>query len=70
MRVDQIAGLREAITTTRRSHPFAIDAFVVLPDHLHAVWTLPSGDSNFSMRWRLIKGRFARALPIGEFGER
>ena len=61
--VDQIALLREAVTTTRRSHPFTIDAFVVLPDHLHAIWTLPADDCDFSMRWRLIKSRFARALP-------
>jgi putative transposase len=35
---------------------------VVLPDHLHAVWTLPEADSDFSTRWRLIKSRFSRAL--------
>jgi putative transposase len=45
------------------NHPFTIDAFVVLPDHLHAVWTLPPGDCDVSTRWRLIKSRFARALP-------
>jgi len=64
--VDHIAMLREAIVTTRRSHPFAIDAFVVLPDHVHAVWTLPPGDRDFSLRWRLIKSRFATALPKQE----
>jgi putative transposase len=45
--VDQIAGLREAVAATRRRHPFSIDAFVILPDHLHAFWTLPSGGSDF-----------------------
>jgi putative transposase len=64
--VDHIAALREAVATTRRSYAFTIDAFVVLPDHLHAVWTLPPGDHDFSMRWRLIKSRFARALPKRE----
>jgi putative transposase len=64
--VDHIAILREAIVTTRRSHPFAIDAFVVLPDHVHAIWTLPPDDRDFSMRWRLIKSRFATALPKQE----
>jgi putative transposase len=39
--VDQIAGLRKAVATTRQDHRFTIDAFVVLPDHLHAVWTPP-----------------------------
>jgi putative transposase len=63
---DHIAALREAVATTRQNHPFTIDAFVVLPDHLHAVWTLPPGDSDFSTRWRLVKSRFARALPKQE----
>jgi REP element-mobilizing transposase RayT len=61
--VDRIACLREAVATTRRSHPFAIDVFLVLPDHLHTVWILPPGDSDFSTRWRLIVSRFAKALP-------
>jgi len=60
--VDHIATLREAVAMTRRGHPFMIDAMVVLPDHLHAVWTLPPGDCDFSTRWRLIKTCFARAL--------
>ena len=41
-------------------HPYKIDAFVLLPDHLHCIWTLPDNDSNFSSRWRLIKGAFSR----------
>ena len=64
--VDQIETLRGAVAATRRSHSFTIDAFVVLPDHLHAVWSLPEGDSDFSTSWRLIKNRFARALPKQE----
>jgi putative transposase len=40
--------LREAVRRVRRSRPFSIDAWVVLPDHLHAVWTLPPGDDDFS----------------------
>jgi putative transposase len=58
--------LREAVATTRRHHPFSIDAFVVLPDHLHAVWTPPPGDNDYSTRWRLIKSRFAKGLPKQE----
>jgi putative transposase len=61
--VDHIATLREAVAATRASHDFAIDAIVVLPDHLHAIWKLPPGDCDFSTRWRLIKTRFAKALP-------
>ena len=64
--VDHIEILREAVAATRQSRPFVIDAFVVLPDHLHAVWSLPPGDCDFSTRWRLIKNRFARVLPKRE----
>jgi putative transposase len=64
--VDHISILREAVAVTRQSHAFTIDAFVVLPDHLHAIWKLPPDDCDFSMRWRLIKNRFARALPKQE----
>lgn len=48
-------ALREAIEKTRISHPFQIDAWVLLPDHLHCIWTLPEGDADFSMRWSKIK---------------
>jgi putative transposase len=72
--IDYIATLREAVATTREDHPFTIDAFVVLPDHRHAIWSLPLGDSDFSTRWRLIKSRFARAragmFPEDWAGER
>jgi putative transposase len=65
--VDHVGLLKRAIAATRRKRPFVIDAFVILPDHLHAVWTLPPGDSDFSTRWRLIKSDFARALPQREW---
>jgi len=64
--VDHIDVLRAAVEKTRRRYPFVIDAIVVLPDHIHAVWTLPPGDADFSLRWRLIKSRFAQALPKQE----
>ncbi|MGE0259746.1 MAG: transposase [Alphaproteobacteria bacterium] len=64
--IDNIDALRAAFRETRFRHPFAIDAIVVLPDHLHAIWTLPEGDGDFGMRWSLIKARFSRALPGGE----
>src|SRR5437899_10646020 len=64
--VDHIGILREAIADTRQNYPFTIDAFVVLPDHLHAIWSLPCGDSDFSLRWRLIKNRFAKSMPKRE----
>ena len=49
------ASLREAITRTRTSYPFRINAWVLLPDHFHCIWTLPENDSNFQLRIRLIK---------------
>lgn len=48
-------ALREAIRQTRMTAPFDIDAWVLLPDHLHCIWTLPQGDADFSMRWSKIK---------------
>ena len=63
--VREIARLRKAVSVTRAERPFAIDAWVVLPDHLHAVWTLPEGDRDFSTRWRLIKSRFSMDLAPG-----
>ena len=64
--IDRIADLRSAVQYTRRRLPFVIDAMAILPDHLHAVWTLPSGDADFPLRWRLIKSHFSRRMPIGE----
>ena len=53
--VERIDTLREALRYVHTRHPFHIDAMVVLPDHLHAVWTLPPGDADYPMRWRLMK---------------
>jgi REP element-mobilizing transposase RayT len=50
---DHIEPLRAAFRITRLRHPFAIEAVVVLLDHLHAIWTLPEGDSDFAVRWSL-----------------
>lgn len=61
----EIARLREAVRLTRRERPFGISAWVVLPDHLHCIWDLPAGDRDYPTRWRLIKSRFSRGLPIG-----
>lgn len=64
--VDHVAVLREAVRYVKQRRPFAIDAWVVLPDHLHAVWTMPEGDVDYSSRWREIKKRFSKALPHTE----
>ncbi|MBA8884214.1 REP-associated tyrosine transposase [Dokdonella fugitiva] len=54
--------LRAAYAETARGHPFKTRAIVLLPEHLHAIWTLPPGDCDFSGRWKLIKERFSRAV--------
>lgn len=60
---DQIEVLRDVVRQTHRERPFRIDAWVVLPDHIHAVWTLPQSDCDYSVRWSLIKARFSRQMP-------
>ncbi|MDP1659097.1 MAG: transposase [Methylotenera sp.] len=54
--------LRESVKKVQQQHPFEIVAWVVLPDHLHAVWTLPKDDSDYSVRWRAIKSHFVRSI--------
>jgi putative transposase len=61
--VTEIEALRDAVREVRRQSPFHIDAWVVLPDHMHWLWTLPQGDSDFSDRWRRIKAAFSKSLP-------
>jgi REP-associated tyrosine transposase len=53
--------LRSAVAHTRERYPFAVDAWVLLPDHLHCIWTLPEADNDFSVRWNGIKRRFTIA---------
>jgi putative transposase len=48
-------ALRSGIMETRKTHPFKVDAWVLMPDHLHCIWTLPENDINFSTRWAMIK---------------
>jgi putative transposase len=63
---ENIDDLREVFKAARRRRPFSIDAIVILPDHLHCIWTLPSGDADFSARWQDIKARFAALISRGE----
>ena len=65
--VRRVSDLREVVAEVRAMYPFRVDACVVLPDHLHCVWTLPPGDADFSRRLRLIKGRFSRRVPLAEW---
>jgi putative transposase len=61
--VREIETLRAAIRAVRVATPFHIDAWVILPDHMHCIWTLPEDDADFSGRWWDIKVRFSKALP-------
>jgi putative transposase len=63
---DHVDCLRAAFRYARIRHPFAIDAIVVLPEHLHSIRSLPDGEADFATRWRLIKATFSRALPADE----
>lgn len=60
--VENVGALRSAFRLARLQRPFAIDAIVILPDHLHSIVTLPEGDSDFPSRWRQIKSSFSRQV--------
>lgn len=61
--VDHVNILREVIRQLKTRHPFHIDAVVILLDHLHAMWTLPEKDRDYSTRWMLIKAGFSWCMP-------
>lgn len=65
--VRHVDALRDAVRRTRVDRPFAIDAWVVLPDHMHAIWTLPDGDTDYATRWGAIKARFSQSIPANEY---
>ena len=60
--VRHIDLLRDAARRTKADKPFDIDAWVVLPDHMHCIWTLPEGDADYSNRMGMLKARFTREL--------
>ena len=62
-----ISLLRDAVLHVRRTHPFVIHGWVVLPEHMHCVISLPAGDVDFALRWRLIKMRFSKHIPNEEW---
>ena len=63
---ENIDILREAFSSVKKEHPFEINAIVVLPEHLHCIWTLPQNDSDSGTRWGLIKANFSRHIPKTE----
>lgn len=64
--VDHIDLLRNSFAHVQQRHPFHINAIVILPEHLHCIWTLPDGDNDYPNRWKLIKAGFSRQLPATE----
>jgi putative transposase len=64
--VAHIDALRRAVRDVHTRCPFHIDAWVVLPEHMHCLWTLPDGDANFPGRWWSIKTAFSKSLPVAE----
>ncbi len=64
--VEHIDALHEALEWVSAVHPIQVDAWVVMPEHMHAVWTLPPGDHNYALRWSSIKRRFSKTLPATE----
>ncbi|BEV08530.1 transposase [Methylophilus sp. DW102] len=64
--VRNIDLLRDVIAKVKKSHPFTIHAWVVLPEHMHCVIELPEGDADFATRWMLIKMLFSKGIPKSE----
>nr|WP_064495219.1 transposase [Pseudomonas chengduensis] len=64
--IREIDLLRETVRATKTRHPVHIDAWVVLPEHMHCLWTLPSSDADFALRWKVIKFAFSKRLPAIE----
>ena len=58
--------MRDAVRKVRKRSPFHVDGWVILPDHMHCLWTLPGDDSDFPGRWRDIKAAFSKSLPNTE----
>jgi len=64
---DNADVLRDSIRRVHKKYPFRIIAMVILPEHLHSIWTLPLDDDNYPLRWSLIKASFSRSIPKAEF---
>lgn len=65
--IDHINHLRDSFRAVHQRRPFETVAICILPDHLHAIWKMPEGDSDFSTRWSLIKNGFSRGLTTAPF---
>ena len=59
---DHISAFGEAIRQARIKRPFHVDAWVAMPSHAHAIWTLPPGDTDCASRWRVVKIAFSKSV--------
>jgi putative transposase len=57
---NSVSLLRKCIEEVSATHPFRVDAFVILPDHVHTIWQLPENDCDYSVRWKKIKALFTK----------
>ncbi|HZW02375.1 MAG TPA: transposase [Anaerolineaceae bacterium] len=62
---DRVTLFRDCCRRVMAAHPFRINAIVILPDHIHVIWTLPPNDSDYSLRWMVIKRLFTQSLHLG-----
>jgi putative transposase len=65
--IDHISILRNAFHAVQAQRPITLNAEVILPDHLHSLWTLPIGEGDYPSRWRALETRFSRQIPSGEW---
>jgi putative transposase len=65
--VERADDLRVSFRATHAARAFELLAIVVLPDHLHCVWRLPTGDADNANRWAQIKSDFSRRFPVSEW---
>ena len=64
--VQHIDLLRQAYGLVQKHYPFETVAICIMPNHIHAIWTLPNGDKDYSVRWRMLKTYFSRHFPAVE----
>ncbi|SMY08451.1 REP-associated tyrosine transposase [Flavimaricola marinus] len=65
--LDKLDLLRSSVRSCMAHRPFEIDTAVILPDHLHMIWRLPPGDTDYSARWRQIKSTFSRHVDRPDY---
>ncbi len=63
---DNIGALQRAVRHVKQAYPLTMNAFVIGPEHLHCIWTLPENETDNGIRWRRIKSEFSRQLPLLE----